>query len=99
MKPSYMDELELLASSYAWASREEILPLARLLDSVGSRTALYIGSGGAVAVSALASALHVAKTGQLATYTTPLSVSGGPLRRSTAAVVFSARAGNPDVVL
>lgn len=99
MKPSYVDELGLLVSSYAWASREDIAPLAQLLDSVVSGTALYIGSGGALAVSALASALHVAKTGRLATHATPLAVSGGPLRRSTAAVLFSARAGHPDVVL
>jgi hypothetical protein len=99
MKPSYVDELGLLASSYAWASHEDISPLTQLLDSVASGTALYIGSGGALAVSALASALHVAKTGRLATHTTPLAVSGGPLRHSTAAVLFSARAGNPDVAL
>ncbi len=99
MKPSYVDELELLATSYAWAVREYISPLAELLDRVVSGTALYIGSGGALAVSALASALHVAKTGRLATYATPLAVSGGPLRHSTAAVLFSARAGHPDVAL
>jgi hypothetical protein len=99
MKPSYTDELGLLGSSYAWASREDISPLAQLLDSVVSGTALYIGSGGALAVAALASALHVAKTGRLATHTTPLAVSGGPLRHSTAAVLFSARAGHPDVAL
>src|SRR6516165_10829770 len=94
MKPSYVDELGLLASSYAWASREDISPLTQLLDSVASGTALYIGSG-----SALAAALHVAKTGRLATHATPLAVSGGPLRHSTAAVLFSARASNPDVAL
>ena len=99
MKPSYVDELGLLASSYAWAAREDISPLAELLDIVVSGTALYIGSGGALAVSALASALHVAKTGRLATHATPLAVSGGPLRHSTAAVLFSARAGHPDVAL
>jgi hydroxymethylpyrimidine pyrophosphatase-like HAD family hydrolase len=99
MKPSYADELGLLGSSYAWASREDISPLAELLNIVASGTVLYIGSGGALAVSALASALHVAKTGRLATYATPLAVSGGPLRHSTAAVLFSARAGHPDVVL
>jgi hypothetical protein len=99
MKPSYMDELRLLVSSYDWASCEDISPLAQLLDSVVSGTALYIGSGGALAVAALASALHIAKTGQLATHTTPLAVAGGPLRHSTAAVLFSARAGHPDVAL
>jgi hydroxymethylpyrimidine pyrophosphatase-like HAD family hydrolase len=99
MKPSYVDELGLLASSYAWASREDISPLTQLLDPVASGTALYIGSGGALAVSALAAALHVAKTGRLATNATPLAISGGPLRHSTAAVLFSARAGNPDVAL
>ena len=99
MKPSYMDELRLLVSSYDWASREDISPLAQLLDSVVSGTALYIGSGGALAVAALASALHVAKTGQLATHTTPLAVAGGPLRHSTAGSPLSARAGHPDVAL
>ena len=99
MKPSYVDELKLLAASYDWTSREDISPLTQLLDSVASGTALYIGSGGALAVSALASALHVAKTGRLATHATPLAVSGGPLRHSTAVVLFSARAGNPDVAL
>jgi len=98
MKPSYADELEHLVSSYAWAAREDISPLAELLDIVVSGTALYIGSGGALAVSALASALHVAKTGRLATHATPLAVSRGPLRHSTAAVL-SARAGHPDVSL
>jgi hypothetical protein len=72
MKPSYVDELGLLASSYDWAAREDISPLADLLDIVVSGTGLYIGSGGALAVSALASALHVAKTGRLATHATPL---------------------------
>ena len=99
MKPNYGDELGLLAASYDWAAREDISPLAELLDIVVSGTALYIGSGGALAVSALASALHVARTGRLATHATPLAVSGGPLRHSTAAVLFSARAGHPDVAL
>ena len=99
MKPSYVDELGLLAASYTWAAREDISPIAELLDIVVSGTALYIGSGGALAVSALASALHVARTGRLATHATPLAVSGGPLRHSTAVVLFSARAGHPDVVL
>jgi len=99
MKPNYGDELELLAASYDWATREDISPIAELLDVVVSGTALYISSGGALAVSALASALHVAKTGRLATYATPLAVSGGPLRYSTAAILFSARAGHPDVAL
>jgi hypothetical protein len=79
MKPTYVDELELLVSSYAWAACEDILPLAQLLNSVVSGTALYIGSGGALAVSALASALHVAQTGRLAMHATPLAVAGGPL--------------------
>ena len=61
MKPSYVDELGLLVSIYAWAPGEDIPPLAQLLDSVVSGTALYVGSGGALAVSALASALHVAR--------------------------------------
>jgi hydroxymethylpyrimidine pyrophosphatase-like HAD family hydrolase len=99
MKPSYGDELGLLGSSYTWASREDISPLVELLDMVASGSALYIGSGGALAVSALASALHVAKTGQLAIHATPLAVSGGPLRYSTAAVLFSAHTGHPDVAL
>jgi fructoselysine-6-P-deglycase FrlB-like protein len=99
MKPTYGDELRLLADSYAWATREDISPLAELFDIVVSGTALYIGSGGALAVSAMAAALHVAKTGRLATHATPLAVSGGPLRHSTAAVLFSARAGHPDVAL
>jgi hypothetical protein len=97
MKPSYVDELGLLATSYTWAAREDISPIAELLDIVVSGTALYIGSGGALAVFALASALHVAKTGRLATHGTPLAVSGGPLRHCTAAVLFLARAGHPDV--
>ncbi len=59
MKPTHADELGLLVSSYAWAAREGISPLAELLDIVVSGTALYIGSGGALAVSALAAALHV----------------------------------------
>jgi fructoselysine-6-P-deglycase FrlB-like protein len=99
MKPSYVDELEHLVSSYAWATHEDISSLAELLDIVVSGTALYIGSGGALAVSALASALHVAKTGRLATYATPLAISGGPLRHATTAVLFSAHAGHPDVVM
>jgi hydroxymethylpyrimidine pyrophosphatase-like HAD family hydrolase len=99
MKPSYGDELGLLAASYDWAAREDISPLVELLDIVASGTALYIGSGGALAVCALASALHVAKTGRLATHATPLAASGGPMRHSTAAVLFSARAGHPDVAL
>jgi fructoselysine-6-P-deglycase FrlB-like protein len=99
MKPSYENELQLLASSYDWASREDISPLDQLLDSVVSETALFIGSGGALAVAALASALHVAKTGRLATHATPLAIAVGPLRCSTAAILFSARAGHPDVAL
>jgi fructoselysine-6-P-deglycase FrlB-like protein len=99
MKLSYVDELGLLVSSYAWAAREDISPLAEFLNIVVSGTALYIGSGGALAVSALASALHVVKTGCLATHATPLAVSGGPLRHATATVLFSARAGHPDVAL
>jgi hypothetical protein len=75
MKPSYVDELEHLVSSYVWAAHEDVSPLAELLDVVVSGTALYIGSGGALAVSALASALHVAKTGRLATDGPPLAVS------------------------
>ena len=75
MKPSYVDELGLLVSRYAWAAHEGISPLTELLDIVVSGTALYLGSRGALAVSALASALHVAKTGRLATDGPPLTVS------------------------
>ena len=71
VKPSYVDELGLLGASYTWAAREDISPLVELLDIVASGSALYIGSGGALAVSALALALHVAKTGRLATDVTP----------------------------
>jgi hypothetical protein len=89
-------KLWLLAASYAWAAREGISPIAAHLDIVVSCIALYIGSG---AVSALASALHVAKIGRLATHGTPLAVSGGPLRHPPTAVLLSGWAGHPDVVL
>src|SRR3712207_2362691 len=46
-------------SFYAWASREDISPLTQLLDSVASGTALYIRSGGALAVSAPSTAVAI----------------------------------------
>ena len=66
-RPSEMTSL-WEKEGYTWAAYDDISPVAVRLDVVVSGTAPYIGSGSALAVSTLASAVHVAKTGRLATY-------------------------------
>jgi hypothetical protein len=77
MKPSYVDELGLLASSYAWASREDISPLTQLLD-VASGATLYIREWWRAQMSAVPSS----QTPHRCHLTSRRTVSSGSLLRA-----------------
>jgi hypothetical protein len=81
------------------AFRDRGSTLAPLLDRIGARPAVYVGSGGAVPVARFAADIHVARTGTLAQATTPLMLAGAPPLRDAAAVILSAHAAHPDVAL
>ena len=97
---SYAGELALLHQTYHEACEEESTGVVRrLLESIGARPTVYVGSGGALAVARFAADAHQARTGGLAVATTPLGLLGGAYPRDTAAVILSSRAGHPDVAL
>ena len=99
-RPAYVAELDALPAAYASSVAPATADLmAAGLAAMGSCQAVYVGSGGTIAVARLAAELHLARTGSLALATTPLGVVGLDYPRDAAAMVISSRAAHPDVAL
>jgi hypothetical protein len=96
----HREELARLGSSYSWALQVEVSRLVSLVDRMSGRPAIFIGSGGALAVARFAADLHLHRSTALALAATPLDSFGMPAPAERAgAVVLSARVSHPDVWL
>jgi hypothetical protein len=95
---TYDAELRALAATYRTSRRFRNSAL-QLAANIGSRPAVYVGSGGAYAVARFAADVHMARTGSLAAAVTPLLLARQHPLRETAAVIISSRAAHPDVAL
>ena len=73
--------------------------LREALAEVTQRAAVFLGSGGALAVAELAAQLHRQISGRPARATTPLGLAAEVGERDAAAVLFSAGGRNPDTRL
>jgi hypothetical protein len=98
VKPPYRTELAALPETYRQALRVEIDPLRRALELIGSGPALFIGSGGSMAVSELAAYLHERRCRQPARATTALEALDAPQLSRRGALLFSSSAKHPDAL-
>jgi hydroxymethylpyrimidine pyrophosphatase-like HAD family hydrolase len=73
--------------------------MADLVRDISGHPALFVASGGALAVAGLAADLHLRQTGAMARAITPLELASAPRPRDGVAVLFSASARHPDVQL
>jgi hydroxymethylpyrimidine pyrophosphatase-like HAD family hydrolase len=96
MKPPYRIELDALSETYEQALRAEIEPVRRALESIGSGPALFIGSGGSMAVAELAAYLHERRCRQPARACTSLEALDAPQLSRRGALLFSSSAKHPD---
>lgn len=98
MKGPYRDELAALPTVYADALNFRG-SLAKLWAELGTKPAVFIGSGGAVAVAHLAASLFSQGFGQPAQACTALEALSMPFQQGSAALLLSASAKHPDAAL
>lgn len=98
MKPPYRTELDALSETYGQALRAEIDPVRRALELIGSGPALFIGSGGSMAVAELAAYLHERRSRQPARACTSLEALDAPQMSRRGALLFSSSAKHPDAL-
>src|ERR1700730_2305079 len=96
---SYYRELALLADAYDWARQSDLAVLSNLVDRMRGQPALFVGSGGNLAVARLAADLHERSTRMVARAVTPLELAGLPPSMEAGLMIFSAAARNPDARL
>lgn len=96
LRRSYGDELALLPLTYASATQRDQSGLAAQRQSLASRPAVFVGSGGAHAVAVLGRDLHQSRTGRMSQALTSLDLIGAPPTAGTAVVLISAGARHPD---
>jgi hypothetical protein len=97
LRPTYAEELERLAHTYTKALRFDIGNLVEFNSTIAGQSALFVASGGGLAVAQLAAERHIALHGELATAVTPLTLVGEGTVRHAAVIAISARAAHPDV--
>lgn len=95
----YGREVERLGRTYGRVRAAPLLELRRLLTETQAGPAVFVGSGGALAVAALAADLHRATAWHHATVATPLELLAQPPRGDANWVIFSAGARHPDTAL
>lgn len=96
VKLPYRTELDALTGTYARARSVEIGPIRHALDMVGSGPALFIGSGGSMAVAELAAYLHEERCRQPGKACTSLEALDAPQLSRRGALLFSSSAKHPD---
>jgi fructoselysine-6-P-deglycase FrlB-like protein len=95
----YLLELESLAATYAWALNAPLAPLSERWRRFCSSSLVAVGSGGSFTAANLAVYLHERYTGCVAKAVTPLEAAHSKLNwGKVAALVLTARGGNPDVL-
>lgn len=92
----YDSELAALGETYRAATSVDVGQLAGAVDSVGRGSAVYIGSGGTMAVASLAAQLHERCFLQPARPATSLEALELPQIGQRGAVLFSSSAKHPD---
>lgn len=96
MKPPYRTELAALAATYARACEADIGGLRRALQLLGGGPALFIGSGGSMAIAELAAFLHERSCRQPGRACTSLEALTAPQLLRRGALLFSSSAKHPD---
>lgn len=94
----YRTELEQLPVSIEWARTQNVAPLAQILRTLGGCELLTVGSGGSFVAAAYSALLHESLFGRMARASTPLEASTWPIPLDTAALLFSARGNNTDIL-
>ena len=97
--PRFDGELAKLNDTYSGSLEDPTGTLTTALAEISQQPAVFVGSGGALAVAEFAAQLHRMHHGQAARSDTPLGLSSSARERGAAAVLFSARGRNPDIRL
>jgi hypothetical protein len=92
----YGEQLRLLGETYGGIRSAPLADLKRSLSAMRRRQAVYVGSGGALAVAQLAANIHEAQTRMLARAATPLDVMASAPLFDVAVMLFTASARHPD---
>lgn len=95
---SYDAEIGHLQETYRNLLAWDVDPLRDALLQVGAGPALFIGTGGSLAVAELAAHLHQHVGGRPAKVVTPLEFARLPPTFRSGAVLFSAGASHPDAI-
>lgn len=99
MKPPYRHELAALPDAYEAARSRSDEALSRSLAALGSGPAVFIGSGGALAVAHLAAQLHEHNWRQPAQVCTALEALSLPYQPARGALLVTSSAKHPDAEL
>ena len=94
---SYSEELQRLPESYALALRADVGAFVELQTSLADRPAIFVASGGGLAVAQVAAEAQARAYGALAVATTPLALVGEATVRDASVVVISSRAAHADI--
>lgn len=99
MGKPYLLELQSLEATYAWALNAPLAPLSERWSRFCRSSLVAVGSGGSFTAASLAVYLHERYTGCVAKAVTPLEAAHSKINwGKAAALVFTARGGNPDVL-
>jgi hypothetical protein len=96
VKQQYAQELERVGATYEQALAADAGPLRELMLHAGTRPALFVGSGGTMAIAALAAALHEQTCRQPARAVTALGALDAPVLDRRGTVLFSSSAKHAD---
>lgn len=96
MKPPYRAEIEALDATYADALDASTDGLRAAVHMLGSGPALFVGSGGSMALAELAAGLHERVCRQPGQACTSLEALDAPQLARRGALLFSSSAKHPD---
>jgi hypothetical protein len=96
VKAPYRSEIDALAVTYAVALEADVSELRRAVHALGRGPALFIGSGGSMALADLAARLHEQACRQPARACTSLEAVDAPQLVRRGALLFSSSAKHPD---
>ena len=94
---NYGEELQRLPQSYALALSADVGDFVELQTSLADRPAIFVASGGGLAVAQVAAEAQARAYGALAVATTPLAMVGEATVRDASVVVISSRAAHADI--
>jgi len=95
----YRREIDQLENTYKETLQSDFSGLATVVERSQGGAAVFVGSGGALAVAKLASDLHQSVAHQSSMAKTPLQLAAGGLRPDNSVFIFSAGARNPDTAM